>query len=260
MEGKRADKGEPGLDVLLTRSRGTRVFRSLSQPCLRAAWRHGEVKVDHSLGVPTPYGLSPEGQHRLTILSTRRPPVRYYRRAGRSPGARDRFPRVLFLAGRFPEARKAFASGASAVPEWAFLRWVSQMLGVTGREEGLVVIQVGLFLVFHAAAWSRRDLHRFVLVCIPYIMWHAQRLSCSCGAQAGLLLGYLLWWPGWIACWCSTARRMNTIQLWNLRILGWGSPTPDRVLDRRSRNRLASPTEPYALYLSPTLHRMEDHT
>lgn len=60
----------------------------------------------------------------------------------RSPGARDRFPRVLFLAGKFPKARKAFADGASAVPEWAFLRWVSQMLGVTGREEGPVVIQV----------------------------------------------------------------------------------------------------------------------
>lgn len=65
-----------------------------------------------------------------------------YAAACRSPGARDRFPRVIFLAGEFPKARKAFADGASAVPEWAFLRWVSQMLGVTGREEGPVVIQV----------------------------------------------------------------------------------------------------------------------
>eukprot|EP00903_Cladosiphon_okamuranus_P011333 g10683.t1 len=59
-----------------------------------------------------------------------------------SPGARDRFPRVLFLAGRFSEARKAFASGALSVPEWTFLRWVDQMLGVVGREEGPVVTQV----------------------------------------------------------------------------------------------------------------------
>ncbi|CAM9163711.1 unnamed protein product, partial [Hapterophycus canaliculatus] len=59
-----------------------------------------------------------------------------------STGARDRFPRVLVLAGEFPKARKAFADGASAVPAWAFLRWVSQMLGVSGRKEGPVVIQV----------------------------------------------------------------------------------------------------------------------
>ena len=81
-------------------------------------------------------------------------------RFDRSPGARDRFPRVLFLAGRFPEAREAFASGALAVPEWAFLRWVDQMLGVTGREEGPVVIQVGpaprivLFVAFSLAVFS----------------------------------------------------------------------------------------------------------
>lgn len=56
---------------------------------------------------------------------------------------------MLFLAGRFPEARKAFASGAPAVPEWAFLRWVSQMLGVTGREEGPVVIQASFVSFFN---------------------------------------------------------------------------------------------------------------
>ena len=59
----------------------------------------------------------------------------------RSAGARDRFPRVLYLVGEFPKARKAFSEWASSVPEWAFLRWVSQMLGVAGRQEGPVVIQ-----------------------------------------------------------------------------------------------------------------------
>lgn len=94
------------------------------------------------------YGSIRKGQRQLTISSISRPPPRYcttliiYGCVGRSPGARDRFPRVLFLAGSFLEARKAFASGASAVPEWAFLRWVDQMLGVVGREEGPVVIQV----------------------------------------------------------------------------------------------------------------------
>ncbi|CAN0389272.1 unnamed protein product, partial [Laminaria digitata] len=60
---------------------------------------------------------------------------------GRSAGARDRFPRVLFLAGEFPKARKAFSEWSSSVPEWAFLRWVSQMLGVSGRQEGPVVLE-----------------------------------------------------------------------------------------------------------------------
>lgn len=59
----------------------------------------------------------------------------------RSAGARDSFPRVLYLAGKFSKARAAFTDGASAVPEWAFLRWISQMLGVSGREEGPVVIK-----------------------------------------------------------------------------------------------------------------------
>lgn len=57
----------------------------------------------------------------------------------RSAGARDSFPRALYLAGKFSKARAAFADGSSAVPEWSFLRWASQMLGVTGREEGPVV-------------------------------------------------------------------------------------------------------------------------
>lgn len=98
----------------------------------------------------------------LTILSICRPRCKYHCRVGRSPGARDRFPRVLFLAGKFPEARKAFASGSSAVPAWSFLRWVSQMLGVTGREEGPVVIQAGFLLclvVFY-----------FGVLCI-YVQW-----------------------------------------------------------------------------------------
>ena len=45
------------------------------------------------------------------------------------------------MAGEFPKARQAFSEGSSSVPEWAFLRWVSQMLGVAGRQEGPVVIQ-----------------------------------------------------------------------------------------------------------------------
>lgn len=70
-----------------------------------------------------------------------RPPLWGHRGGKRSAGARDRFPRVLYLAGKFAGARKAFAAGAAAVPEWAFLRWVDQMLGVAGRQEGPVVIQ-----------------------------------------------------------------------------------------------------------------------
>eukprot|EP00752_Nemacystus_decipiens_P003549 g3275.t1 len=79
------------------------------------------------------------GREELAALS-----VKEYLRAMAvgSSGARDRFPRVLFLAGRFPEARKAFRGGAAAVPEWAFLRWIDQMLGVTARQEGPVVIEV----------------------------------------------------------------------------------------------------------------------
>ncbi|CAB1116122.1 unnamed protein product [Ectocarpus sp. CCAP 1310/34] len=61
-----------------------------------------------------------------------------------SAGARDSFPRVLYLAGKFSKARAAFADGASVVPEWTFLRWRWQMLGVTGREEGPVVIKARL--------------------------------------------------------------------------------------------------------------------
>lgn len=60
----------------------------------------------------------------------------------RSAQARERFPRVLFLVGEFRRAREAFAEGAPSIPEWTFLRWVSQMLGVTGRAEGPVVLQV----------------------------------------------------------------------------------------------------------------------
>ncbi|CAM9811219.1 unnamed protein product, partial [Ectocarpus fasciculatus] len=83
-------------------------------------------------------GVGGRGREELAALA-----VKEYLRAMAvgSAGARDSFPRVLYLAGKFSKARAAFADGASAVPEWAFLRWASQMLGVTGREEGPVVLE-----------------------------------------------------------------------------------------------------------------------
>ncbi|CAM9225962.1 unnamed protein product, partial [Choristocarpus tenellus] len=62
--------------------------------------------------------------------------------AAGSSGARDRFPRVLFLIGEFPQAREVFVEGSHVVPEWAFLRWAPQMLALLGRPEGHAIFQV----------------------------------------------------------------------------------------------------------------------
>ncbi|CAM9754681.1 unnamed protein product [Ectocarpus sp. 6 AP-2014] len=105
-----------------------------------------------SAGDSTMPGVGGRGREDLAALA-----VKEYLRAMAvgSAGARDSFPRVLYLAGKFSKARAVFADGASAVPEWAFLRWISQMLGVTGREEGPVVIQASFVLERVALAYPR---------------------------------------------------------------------------------------------------------
>lgn len=88
--------------------------------------------------------------------------------------------------GEFERARQAFSKWAKSVPEWAFLRWVSQMLAVTGREEGPAVLEVGgchgLVHVLRVGAWRRSDRRGAALLSLrdasPYFFVHIMSHVC----------------------------------------------------------------------------------
>jgi DNA-dependent protein kinase catalytic subunit len=59
-----------------------------------------------------------------------------------TPGAIDRFPRLLEIINNFPKVSKEFIQKAKTVPCWMFIRWISQMLAVLDKPEGPAVIGI----------------------------------------------------------------------------------------------------------------------
>jgi DNA-dependent protein kinase catalytic subunit len=51
--------------------------------------------------------------------------------------ARQRFPRVLELLGKYPDLCSEFESESQNIPSWMFLRWSSQMMATIGASEAI---------------------------------------------------------------------------------------------------------------------------
>lgn len=74
-----------------------------------------------------------------------------------SPGAVERFPRLLELLGTYPKVAKEFSQKVKAVPCWMFIRWISQMLALLDKTEGPSIAGILVEVFYYLSTQFRRE-------------------------------------------------------------------------------------------------------